>query len=62
MKFTWSLQTYMFFEGVHICSNKYDEKAPRAPMFLEGVHICSNEFDEKVKSAHMFLSGVHIYI
>lgn len=58
MKFRWSLQTYMFLEGVHICSNKFDEKAQRALMFSEGVQICSNEFDEKVKSSNMFLSGV----
>nr|GFB97617.1 hypothetical protein [Tanacetum cinerariifolium] len=26
----------MFLEGVHICSNEFDEKAHRAHMFLEG--------------------------
>ncbi|GJX66863.1 V-type proton ATPase subunit A2-like protein [Tanacetum coccineum] len=29
----------MFLEGVHICSNEFDEKAQRALMFLEDVKL-----------------------
>nr|GFB21018.1 hypothetical protein [Tanacetum cinerariifolium] len=25
MKLVWSLQAYMFFKSVHVCSNKFDE-------------------------------------
>ena len=49
-------------EGVHLCSNEFEEKAQRAHMLSKGVHICSKEFDEKVKSAHMFLNDMHICI
>ncbi|GJR96840.1 succinate-semialdehyde dehydrogenase, mitochondrial [Tanacetum coccineum] len=47
-------RAYMFLEGVHICSNEFDEKAQRAYMFFEECTyvlgmalICFKEFNEK---------------